>query len=371
MGIPFIDLKSQEVQLRSRIDQAIGKVIDHGAFIMGPEVFELEEKLADYTGCRNVVTCSSGTDALTMSLMAIGVSAGDVVFVPSFTFVATAEAVISVGAEVCFVDVDSDTYNMCPESLERAVHQTVMAGKKAAAVIPVDLYGLPANYNSINTIATKARMAVIADGAQSFGGSVDGRKVGNLAGVTTTSFFPAKPLGCFGDGGAVFTDCEDTAALLRSIRVHGQGASKYDNVRFGMTARLDTIQAAILLVKLEVFAEELEMRQTVANRYQAAFAGAAGLQLVEQKATSAWAQFTISSDRRDRIYASLRESEIPSVIYYPKAVHQQDAYRTFTCVSSGLPVTENLVKSVLSLPMSPYLTCHDQDRVIEVVLRAA
>ncbi len=365
--LPFIDLQAQYAPIAQKVQQRIHAVLEHGGYIMGPEIAELEDKLAAYTGAKHVVSCSSGTDALWLPLLALGIGAGDAVFVPSFTFTATAEAVALTGATPVFVDVEPDSFNMCPQSLERAV---AAIGKNpeltARAIIAVDLFGLPADYDKIGAIASASNLKVMADSAQSFGGSRNGRKVGCLAPITATSFFPAKPLGCYGDGGAIFVDDAEFAEILRSIRIHGRGmGGKYDNVRIGTNARLDTMQAAVLLEKLAIFPAEMEMRQKVAANYSRQLKDVAQVPAIADGAVSAWAQYTLLSDKRDAIIATLKNDGVPVQVYYPKPLHVQAPYAHYPKDPKGLPVTEALAGKVFSLPMHPYLAQDVQQYIID------
>lgn len=368
--IAFIDLKSQRKRLGQRIDAAVARVLDHGAYILGPEVDELEKRLAAFAGAKHCVSCANGTDALALALMAWGVKPGDAVFVPAMTFVATAEAVAWLGATPVFVDVLADTFNLDPASLDAAIPAAVKAGLKPRAVIPVDLYGQPADYGAIGEVAKRHGINVLADAAQSFGATLKGRRVGALAPMTATSFYPAKPLGCYGDGGAVFTDDAALAEALRSLRVHGQGRDKFESVRIGVNGRLDTIQAAILLEKHAIFPDEIVARDEIAARYTAALAGVAQTPRLIPGATSVWAQYTLVTPDRDRLRAGCREAGVPTVIYYPIALSRQPAYKHFPTAPGGVPVAERLSREVVSLPMHPYLDAASQDRVIAAV-RAA
>lgn len=365
--IAFIDLKAQQEKIRTRIDQRITAVLDHGKYIMGPEVAELEEALADYTKSPFVVSCSSGTDAIWLPLLALGIGAGDAVFVPSFTFAATAEAVALCGATPVFVDIDADSFNICPKSLEAAI-EDIEAKKELTpkAIIAVDLFGLPANYPELQKIADKHNLKLLADAAQSFGGSINGTKVGALTDITTTSFFPAKPLGGYGDGGAMFAKEAEINEALESLRIHGKGkAGKYDNVRVGTNARLDTIQAAILLEKLAIFPEELQKRQYVASRYTEELKDVVATPIIPEGYESAWAQYTIKTNDREALIGYLAEKNIPTQVYYPKPMHQQEPYQGFPCTPTGMKVTESLALQVLSLPMHPYLEPETQNYIIE------
>ena len=366
-NIPFINLKAQRDRIRDGIDTAINKVLDRGDFIMGKEVGEFEAQLSKFTGVKHVISCANGTDALQMVLMAEGVGPGDAVFVPAFTFVATAEVVPLVGATPVFVDVLEETFNMDPDSLELAIRETEKLGLKPRAVIPVDLFGQPADYPAINAIAEKYGLTVIADGAQGLGGSLNGNKVGKLATWTTTSFFPAKPLGCYGDGGAVLTDDDECAALLKSLRVHGKGGEKYDNVRVGVNSRLDTIQAAILIEKLAIFPDELEARNRIAKRYSEGLKEVAEVPSIIDGGFSAWAQYTLKLGNRNEVRADLNEAGVPAVVYYPIPMNRQSGYTGYPVVSGGVPVSDKLAEQVLSLPMHPYLGEQTQDLIIGVV----
>lgn len=371
MQIPFIDLGAQQLRLRPALDRAIARVLDGNQYIMGPEVGAFEKQLAKFCGARHALGCANGTDALQLALMALGVKAGDAVFVPSFTFAATAEVAPLVGATPVFVDVLPDTFNMDPESLKRAISAARGEGLNPACVIPVDLFGLPADYDVLTDIARENGMSVIADSAQGFGASYHGRVTGSIGDIATTSFFPAKPLGCYGDGGAIFTHDDDLAALIDSLRVHGQGAHKYLNERIGLNSRLDTLQAAILQEKLAIYAEEIEMRQAVAQRYTNAFSNRYETPYIPHGLTSVWAQYTIktaSKAERDALQARARAADVPTVVYYPIPLHRQLAYCAFPADPAGLAVSEDLADRVVSLPMHPYLERETQDHVIDVVL---
>ncbi len=366
-AIAFIDLEAQRQRLGGRTATAISRVLGHGKFIMGPEVAELETELAEFTGRRHAITCASGTDALILPLMAKGIGPGDAVFVPAFTFAATAEAVAQVGATPVFVDVRAETFNLDPESLSAALSVAQENGLTPRAAIAVDLFGQPADYGAINAIASAADLWVLADAAQSFGSSLGGVRAGSLGDIDATSFFPSKPLGCYGDGGAVFTDDDDKAALIRSIRVHGSGENKYDAARIGLNSRLDTLQAAILLQKLAIFDDEIRQRQVVAERYRERLGKVVTTPHVRDPLESAWAQYTIRSDRRGDIATHLRGKGIPTAIYYPKPLHQQTAYRDYPVAPGGAPISEELSRTVLSLPMHPYLEEAVQDRIVGAV----
>jgi dTDP-4-amino-4,6-dideoxygalactose transaminase len=372
--IPFIDLAAQRRRLGKSIDEAVSRVLAHCQFINGPEVARLEAELASFSGARHVVSCASGTDALLMVLMAKGVGRGDAVLCPSFTFCATGEAVALIGATPVFVDVDEVTFNMEPASLERGIATARRLGLKPKAVIPVDLFGQSADHDAIGAIAKAEGLFVLDDAAQAFGASYKGRRLGTSGLATATSFFPAKPLGCFGDGGAIFTDDAELAETLRSIRVHGQGSDKYDNVRLGLTGRLDTMQAAILIEKLKIFEDEITARNKVAERYAQGLGNVVSIPRLAAGCTSVWAQYTIRLPKgcdRDTFAATLKAQGIPTSIYYSKSMHQQTAYREFPVVDGGLPVSENLSEDVISLPMHAYLDEPTQERIIKAVRGAS
>ena len=353
--VQFIDLAAQQSKIRDKIDAAIARVLDHGQYIMGPEVKQFENDLKDFTGAAHALTCANGTDALTLVMMAWGIGLGDAVFVPSFTYVASAETPAQLGATPFFVDVLEDSFNIDPSSFAQAIDEAKGQGLRPAVVIPVDLFGQPADIDAITKIAHAANIKVLVDGAQSFGASSNGRKVGTMGDATTTSFFPAKPLGCYGDGGAVFTNDDALADVINSIRLHGKGSEKYDNVRIGVNSRLDTIQAAILIEKLKIFPDELLARDKVASAYEAGLGHVVKTPIVADGLTSAWAQYTMIVEDRDAVQAKLKELGVPSVVYYPKALTQQDGYSSFPVVSSGVSISEGLTEKVLSLPMHPYL----------------
>jgi dTDP-4-amino-4,6-dideoxygalactose transaminase len=369
--IPFVDVAAQRRRLGARIDAAIARVLAHCQFIMGPEVAALEQRLAAFCGARHALGCASGTDALLLALMGKGIGPGDGVICPAFTFCATAEAVALVGATPVFADVEEGTFNLDPASLKGALAAARRAGVKPKAVMTVDLFGLPVDYDTIAKFADAHGLVVIADAAQSFGAVYHERRVGTLAPVTTTSFFPSKPLSCYGDGGAVFTDDDDLATVMRSLRVHGQGADKYDNVRIGINGRLDTIQAAVLIEKLDVFAEELSARERIARRYDEAFRDVVIVPKVPAGLSSVWALYTIRlpARLRDHAMAALAAQGIPAGVYYPKPLHRQAAYRHYPVAGNGLPVTDRLADEVLSLPMHAYLDEATQDRIV-AALRA-
>jgi UDP-2-acetamido-2-deoxy-ribo-hexuluronate aminotransferase len=365
VSLPFVDLKQQYARLKTEIDARIHAVLDHGQYILGPEVAELEAELARRGGARHCLTVASGTDALIMPLMARGIGPGDAVFVPGFTFTATAEAILLLGAAPVFVDVDPETFLIDLADLERRVVATRAAGRLVPkAVIAVDLFGLAVDYPKLQAIADMEGLFVIADAAQSFGGASHGRPVGSLAPVTATSFYPAKPLGCYGDGGAVFTDDDELAGVLKSIRVHGEGKSRYD------TVRVDTVQAAVLLAKLPSFGEELKARDRLARHYSARLSDRIQTPVMADGLTCAWAQYTIRVPNRDAMRAKLGEAGIPTAIYYPTPMHLAEAYRAHGEGEGSLPVSEALSREVLSLPMHPFLSDADADRVCDGVLAA-
>lgn len=368
--VALIDLGAQRARLDGAIERAIGRVVDHQQFILGPEVKQFEERLAAFCGAPHAVSCASGTDALLLPLLAWGVGPGHAVLVPSFTFAATAEVVALTGATPVFVDVDDERGNLDPSSLEEAVGVATTAGLRPVGVIPVDLFGHPADYAAIEGVANRRGMWVLADAAQSFGASVDGTPVGTLGDAAATSFFPSKPLGCYGDGGALLTADAGLADAMRSLRAHGRGAHKYDTVRVGLNSRLDTIQAAVLLQKLDVLAEEVEARQRVAECYAKSLADVVRVPVVATDVRSAWAQYTIRVERRDEVAAQLKRDGIATAVYYPKALHQQPAYVDCPRPLEGLPVSESLAEEVLSLPMYPYLSDAAQERVIAALRRA-
>jgi dTDP-4-amino-4,6-dideoxygalactose transaminase len=372
-AIPFVDLASQRRRLGKAIDEAMARVLGHCQFINGPEVTQLEAELAAYSDAKHVVTCASGTDALLMVLMAKGYGQGDAVLCPSFTFCATGEAVALVGATAVFVDVDEATFNMDVASLRRGVATARRLGLKPRAVIPVDLFGQSADHDAIAAVAEAEGLFVLDDAAQGFGATYKGRKLGTLGHATATSFFPAKPLGCFGDGGAIFTDDAALAETLRSIRVHGQGAEKYDNIRIGLTGRLDTMQAAILIEKLKIFDDEIFARNKVADRYARGLGNVVTVPRLAAGRTSVWAQYTIrlpTGVDRDVFVAALKAQGVPTAIYYPKSMHQQTAYRHFPAADGGLPASERLSADVISLPMHAYLDEATQNRIIAAVREA-
>jgi dTDP-4-amino-4,6-dideoxygalactose transaminase len=370
--IPFIDLAAQRRRLGRAIDDAVARVLAHCQFIQGPEVHVLEAELAAFCGARHAISCASGTDALLLLLMAWQIGPGDAVICPSFTYHATAEMVALLGATPIIADVLPDTFNLDPASCERAVVTAERLGLNPRAVIPVDLFGLPADHDAIAAIAAKHSLLVLDDAAQAFGAHYRGKRIGTLAAATATSFFPAKPLGCYGDGGAVFTDDDALAARVKSIRLHGEGVDRSEAARIGITGRLDTIQAAVLIEKLKIFPEEIEARNLVAARYSAALADVAIAPRVGNESTSVWAQYTIrlKAGKRDPLAAALKAQGIPTAIYYTRPLHRQPAYRHFPVAEGGVPISDRLAEEVLSLPMHAYLEPLVQDRIIESIRRA-
>ena len=370
--IAFIDVAAQRRRLGRSVDDAIARVLGHCQFILGPELRALEAELAAFCGARHAVTCASGTDALVLVLMAEGIGPGDAVICPSFTFTATAEVVALVGATPVFADVEEASFNLDPESLRRACAAARKLGLRPRAVIPVDLFGQPADYDRIMPIAAAEGLFVLDDAAQAFGATYKNRRLGALAPATATSFFPAKPLGCYGDGGAVLTDDEELAQVMRSLRVHGEGRDRYDCARIGLNGRLDTIQAAVLLEKLKIFPEEILARERIARRYSSGLAEAASVPKLARGSTSVWAQYTIrlAAGRRDGLAAALKAQGIPTAVYYPIPLHRQQPYQRFPVAEGGVPVSERLAEEVISLPMHAYLDDVTQDRIIEAVRRA-
>jgi UDP-2-acetamido-2-deoxy-ribo-hexuluronate aminotransferase len=371
MNIPFVDLAEQQRRIRSDLDRRICQVLNHGGYINGPEVAELERALAALAGCRHAIGISSGTDALLALLMAKGIGPGDAVFLPSFTFTATAEVVLQCGATPVFVEVDAATFNIDPKHLRETIIQTVSESPlHLAAIVAVDLFGQPADYQAINDLASEYNLFVLADGAQSLGASYHNRKVGSLADATATSFYPAKPLGCYGDGGAIFTDDDVLAATCISLRAHGKGESRYDIVRLGLNARLDTMQAAVLLSKLTIFEDEIRLRRSVAQRYTEQLTGVVETPAQSLDTDSIWAQYTIKLPGRDAVADTLRKQGIPTQIYYPLPMHLQPAYAQYGGGEGSLPVSEQLSREVLALPMHPYLDDATIDLICEALRKA-
>jgi dTDP-4-amino-4,6-dideoxygalactose transaminase len=370
--ILFNDLGAQRRYLGQVVDEAIRSVLDRGLYVMGPEVAQLEQDLAAFCGAKHAISCGSGTDALTLVLMAKNVEAGDAVFCPSFTFAATAEAIAGLGATPVFVDICEDTFNLDVQSLQSSVTAVNDSGLRAAGIVAVDLFGQPADYDAIEAIADRERLWLMCDAAQAFGATYKGRQVGTIGLATTTSFFPTKPLGCYGDGGAVFTSDDELAGTIRSLRIHGQGNDKHDNVRIGMNSRFDTIQAAVLIEKLKIFEAEMTARNRIVNRYNEQLGDVATVPNVLAGVSSVWAQYTLRLPRSDReVFQSfLAAAGVPTAVYYPRPMHHQAAYRHFPVAPKGLPVSDRLAAEVVSLPMHAYLTEQVQDQITAAV-RAA
>ena len=370
--IPFIDVAAQRRRLGRAIDDAISRVLDHCGFILGPEVRAFESELAAFSGAKHAVTCASGTDALVLALRGMGIGPGDAVICPSFTFCATAEVAALVGATPVFVDVEAATFNVDVRGIPGAIAAAKAAGLKPKAIIPVDLFGLPADHAKVAAIAKAEGLLILDDAAQGFGASYNNRRLGTFGHATATSFFPAKPLGCYGDGGAVMTDDDALADAMRSIRMHGQGSDKYDNVRIGLASRLDTIQAAVLSEKLKIFPDEIEARNAVARRYAEGLGDVVTVPSVPAGNVSVWAQYTLRlpAGKRDAFAAALKADGIPTAIYYPIPLHKQQAYKSFPVGTRGVAVSEKLAAEVISLPMHPYLDEPTQGRIIDAVRRA-
>jgi UDP-2-acetamido-2-deoxy-ribo-hexuluronate aminotransferase len=380
----FIDLAAQQERIRERIEANIAAVLNHGKYIMGPEIQSLEEKLARYVGVKHAIACASGTDALLLALMAYEIGPGDAIFTTPFTFIATGEVISLLGATPVFVDIDPQTFNMDPAKLEPAI-QAILDDQATGyplprsgvplvpkGVIAVDLFGLPADYDSLNTIAGQHGLFVLEDAAQSFGAEYKGKKACNLAQIGCTSFFPAKPLGCYGDGGMCFTDNENLHEIMMSLRVHGKGTHKYDNVRIGMNGRMDTLQAAVLLAKFDIFPEEIELRQQVARRYGRLLNQQAEVQApaVPEEMISAWAQYSVlakDETHRGRLQANLKERSIPTAIYYPKPLHLQTAFKSLGYEEGDFPISEDFSGRIFSLPMYPYLSDSDQEVIVKIL----
>lgn len=368
----FRDLKKQYQVLKKEIDKAVEKVMTDCNFISGAQVRELEEQLAEYVGVQHCITCANGTDALELALLTLGAGEGDAVFIPSFTFMSTAETAAYLGAYPVFVDIDRDTFNIDPDKLEEAIIRIKNEGKYTPkAVIPVDLFGLPANYDKIIPIARKYNIYIVEDGAQGFGGSIRGKSACSFGDISTTSFFPAKPLGCYGDGGAIFTDNDEWALHLRSLTVHGKGREKYDNVRLGRNSRLDTLQAAILLVKFKAFREyELADINRWADEYTKRLKDIVKVPGVPDGYYSSWAQYTLlleNEAQRNGLKEYLKEKGIPSMVYYPKPLHMQTAFQYCGVPEGSLPVSENASKCVLSIPLHPYMDCDIINRISDEI----
>lgn len=365
----FIDLGAQYIHLKEKIDQRIHKVLDHGNYIMGPEVEEFENQLAQYVGVKHAISCANGTDALQLAMMVLDIKAGDAVFCPTFTFFATAEVIAYAGATPVFVDSDPYTFNICAQDLERRIQKVVKEGKlRPRAVIAVDLFGLPADYAALESLCERYGLKLIEDAAQGFGGEINGRRAGSFGDMATTSFFPAKPLGCYGDGGAIFTNNDEYANLFRSYRVHGKGKDKYDNVRIGLNSRLDTIQAAVLLEKLAAFPAELQARNKVASIYSTQLSSIFQTPHIPTGYLSSWAQYTLKSESRDLLMSQLKSAGIPTMIYYGTCMHQQTAFNYLNHTDADFPVASSLCKTVFSLPMHPYMESATQHTVLSKLL---
>jgi dTDP-4-amino-4,6-dideoxygalactose transaminase len=366
--IPFIDLQAQRARIADKVESAIKRVLNHGQFILGPEVREFETALAEFGQAKHALANANGTDALALPLMAWGVGKGDAVFCPSFTFAATAEVAPWFEATPVFVDILPDTYNMSPSSLEAAIEGVKRKGQlRPRVVIAVDLFGQPADYPRLAEICRREGLKLIADSAQGFGCTLEGKHPLHWADCTTTSFFPAKPLGCYGDGGATLSNSDEDIAVMRSLAVHGQGVDKYDNVRIGMNSRLDTIQAAILIQKLAIFADEIRARNEVADRYDQMLSKLVKTPKVIEGGVSTWAQYTIEAEDRDGLAAHLRKANVPTAQYYPKPLHLQTAYRAFQVGEGGMAVSEDVAKRVISLPMHAYLDERTQANIAQSV----
>ena len=371
--ISFVDLAAQQQRIRSDIDARIAKVLDHGQYIMGPEVAELEAELASYAKAKHVISCSSGTDALILALIAFGLRPGQGVIVPSFTFAASAEAIAVLGAIPVFAEIDGRSFNLDADRLDSALSAAHAQQIDIVGIMAVGLFGQPANITALSDYAQAHNLWMLDDAAQSFGGRWQNRPSGSLADITATSFFPAKPLGCYGDGGAVFTDDDEMAERARSARIHGQGSDKYENIQIGMTARLDTVQAAILLAKMAIFDEELQLRNKVADRYEQLLSEHVTTPFIAADAYSSWAQYVIilpeASNRAD-IQTRLSADGIPSAIYYPRPMHTQPPYKRYPVSEGGLAITEYMADHVLALPMHPYLDETVQRNVADGLISA-
>ncbi|MFH2107713.1 MAG: DegT/DnrJ/EryC1/StrS family aminotransferase [Chrysiogenia bacterium] len=364
----FIDLAAQQKRIRPQIEAGFRKILDHGQYILGPEICELEDKLAAFIGVPYAVSVASGTDALLMPLMVENIGPGDAVFTSTFTFIATAEVIRLLGATPVFVDIDPETFNIDPQKLEAEIERVETEKKlKPRGIIPVDLFGQPADYQALQAIADRYSMFILEDAAQSFGASHKGKKAGALAKVAATSFFPAKPLGCYGDGGMIFSDDRKIYEQLLSIRVHGQGADKYTNVRVGINGRMDSLQAAVLLAKMEIFAEEMELRQQAAARYSTLLEGIVKVPRILPENISAWAQYSVLHPRRDEMIKKLRENDIPTAIYYPIPLHLQQAFADLGYRKNDFPVAEKIAGEIFSLPMHPYLEKQAQEKISEII----
>lgn len=365
--IPFIDLQAQRACMAPELGNALRRVLERGDFIQGEEVSEFERQLADFTGASHVISCGNGTDALTLVGMAESINPGDVVFVPSFTYVATAEAFVLLGAVPYFIDVDPETFIIDVSSLRRGIHDARVRGLKPRMIVAVDLFGQPADYRNLSEVAREEGLTLVADAAQSLGARLNGQSVGTLADYTTTSFFPSKPLGCYGDGGAIMTNDAEKAMVLKSLTIHGKGAHKYDNVRIGMNSRLDTLQAAVLIEKLKIFRDELSVRERLATEYNRSLSEVVQTPKIVEGGQSAWALYTVLVKNRDQLQAHLRDVGIPTVVYYQTPLHKQAGYSHFPTVPGGPQVSETLSSKVLSLPFHPYLCTEMQEQIISQI----
>ncbi len=363
----FIDLPAQQRGIRNLIDSAIARVLDHGQYVMGPEVALFEQELKSFSNVKYALSCANGTDAISLVLMSWDVGKNDAVFVPAFTYVASAECPAQLGATPFFIDVKENTFNLDIESFKQAIFDSKKLGLKPKAVIAVDLFGEPCEIEEISDVAKENNIKVLVDAAQSFGSSRNGVMTGNFGDATTTSFFPAKPLGCYGDGGAVLTNDDELSNCIDSIRLHGRGIQKYDHIRVGLNSRLDTIQAAILIEKLKIFPKELIQRDKIASKYSQLLSDFCKTPENSNDNFSAWAQFTLRLENRDEIQKKLKQNDIPSVIYYPKSLDNQDGYKNYPIVTSGLKVSNALTSKVLSLPMHPYLTEKDINKIVNII----
>ncbi len=366
----FIDLNSQQKRIRNKINMRIKNVLDHGKYVMGPEVYELEKKLADYIGVKYCISCSSGTDALLIPLLAKGIGYGDAVITTPFTYVATAEVISLLGAKPIFLDIYPETFNLDINGIQHAIDLAQNKGLNPKAIIAVDLFGTPARYRLIEKVAKDNGLVLLEDFAQGFGGSIRGEKAGTFGDVAATSFFPAKPLGCYGDGGAIFTNDGELAEIMKSIRVHGSGKDKYDNVRIGINGRLDTIQAAVLLEKLTIFDDEIILRNNVADYYTKNISSILKKPYIPEGYLSCWAQYCLlANSKRDRIRVlnKLKKSKIPSMIYYRKPLHLQKSFSYLKYKKGDFPISEKISGTIFSIPMHPYLTKSQQDQIIETI----
>ena len=366
----FIDLKKQLSTIRDSLESRFQAILNHGKYIMGPEVKDLEKKLAKYVNTKNVISCSSGTDALLIPLLAHGIGPGDAVITSPFTYIATGEVISLLGATPIFVDIYSKTYNIDPSKISKGVQEAESKGLKPKAIIPVDLFGLPARYRLLKEEAKKFNLFLLEDAAQGFGGSIGDKKAGSFCKVAATSFFPAKPLGCYGDGGAIFTDDDELADIMRSIRVHGGGENKYDNVRIGINGRLDTIQAAVLLEKMEIFPNEIEMRNQIAEYYSSQLPSSLTAPFIPKNYKSSWAQYSLlaqSSAHRNNIMKKLKSKNIPTMIYYPTPLHLQKVFDFLGYKKGDFPISEKIAERIFSIPMHPYLENSDQDKILKAL----